>query len=151
MSTALRSIDCSPLPTETPEPVLAAHVRTLERQIETLKRDLASARARSSTLVRELRRAVEAPTIVGQAVVGGVFTLTYSNGRVLRHEPTAEYSDDATEYGARWVEIAAPDTPFAVVEHALDPDAGEGHDPMFRTLAALALHGMAVDAGEDDR
>lgn len=133
MSAALRSIDCSPAPDAL---VPAAHVHDLIAANSQLERDLASARARNATLLRELRRAVQAPSIVGQSTVDGVLTLTYSSGKIMRHEPTCTESRDAVEYSYRWVESAAPGTPAAIVAAAIEAD-DDASD-------AYAFDGMAV-------
>lgn len=144
MSTAVRSIDCTPAPVPTPTPEegavyqLVSDVIRLERENTELRVDLTSARTRNATLRRELRRAVEAPAIVGQSVVDTMLTLTYANGRVVQLQPTAYYHDDSTEYRHEWVEITpAPDTARAVVSAALDDEAADRDALPF-------LGGMAV-------
>lgn len=146
MTTALRAIDCTDPQTR---------VTTLLEQNRQLQRDLTSARARNSTLMAALRRAVQAPAIVGQSVVDGMLTLTYATGRVMQLQPTAEYHEHSTEFAQAWVDITpAPDTTKAILdgvtaadEAARDADDDALYDPTFRTLAGLALHGMAVSAG----
>lgn len=101
----------------------------------TLERELRQRSTTIATLRRELTRAIEAPSVVGQSVVDKMLTLTYSNGRVLQLQPTAEYSDESTEYRSRWVEITpAPETPKAIVAEALaqaDADDDSAFDAMF--------------------
>lgn len=122
MTAALRSIDCTTDRT-TSEPVAlvpVAHVHDLIAAKTQLERDLVSARARNATLLRSLRRSLEAPVIVGQSTVDGVLTITYANGRVVQCQPTAEYTADATSYGFRWIDLTpAPDTAQAIVTDAL--------------------------------
>lgn len=127
MTAALRSIDCTD---SAPDRTV-----TLERQLAALQLDLASLRVRNSTLVRELRRAVEAPKIVGQSVVDGVLTLTYSNGKIMQHRPTCDESTTETVFAYRWVEMQAPETPAAIVAAVLDD--------------AIVYDGMACTAGAD--
>jgi hypothetical protein len=162
MTTAARPFPIIPLDDErepTEAEIMALHHQhnldlvtrcsTLERKIALLERDLRSARVRNSTLVAGLRRATEAPTLLGQSTVNGVLTLVYSNGRILRHEPTCIESADSVEYSHRWVEAVAPETPLAVANEALaeptsddDDDTDDGaFDPTFRALAVMALAG----------
>jgi hypothetical protein len=125
MSTALRTIDCTPAPADAAVPAAPGYAPTdaareilrLERQVAALQTDLTSARARNSTLMRELRRTLEAPAIVGQSTVNGMLTLVYSSGRILRCEPTCDETPDSITYGSQWVELTpAPDTPKAIVD-----------------------------------
>jgi hypothetical protein len=102
---------------------LHAENETLRRQLAAIARDLTSARVRNSTLVAALRRAVEAPVIVGQSAVGSMLTITYSSGRVLQLQPVAEYTERSTEYLSRWTDLTpAPDTPHALVSAVLGDD-----------------------------
>jgi hypothetical protein len=97
-----------------------AHVHALLAANAALERDLVSARTRNATLLRALRRSLEAPVIVGQCTVDGVLTITYANGRVVQCQPTAECTEAATSYGFRWVDLTPlPDTAQAIVEDAL--------------------------------
>jgi hypothetical protein len=125
MSTALRTIDCTPAPADPAVPAAPGYAPTdaareilrLERQVAALQTDLTSARARNSTLMRELRRTLEAPAIVGQSTVDKMLTITYSNGRVIQSQPTASYDEESTVYSYEWVELTpAPDTPKAIVD-----------------------------------
>lgn len=117
MSTAVRSI----APTAEPDALVpAAHVYDLIAANARLERDLVSARARNNTLMRELRRALQAPKLLGQSTVDGCLTLTYDTGRVTQLQPFSDCGDGYTEYGHRWVELTpAPDTATAIVTETL--------------------------------
>lgn len=153
MTTALRTIDSSPARSEAPVPAVqryditdaARELARLERHVAALGRDLTSARARNATLMRELRRMVEAPSIVGHATVDKMPTLFYSSGRVLQCQPTAEYDADSTTYAHRWVEITpVPDTPQAIVDAAIA--SVERDDSEVNIDALPYLGGMEVVA-----
>lgn len=116
-------------PVEPDALVPAAHIYALISDLAQSDRDLASQRARNATLLREMKRLLQAPKLVGQSVVDGCLTLTYDSGRVIQLQPTARYLDDSTEYASRWVELSpAPDTPAAIVADALaSEDVVEGY------------------------
>lgn len=114
--TAIRSLDGTAL-------VAAAHVHDLSAQNAQLQRDLTSARIRNRQLFLAMRRALDAPKLLGQSFVDKMLTLTYSNGRVVQLQPTADYSEASTEYSMQWVELTpAPDTAKAIVVDALGDD-----------------------------
>jgi hypothetical protein len=125
MSTAARTIDCTPAPTPEQGEVyqLVSDVIRLERENNELRVDLTSVRTRARTFERALRSALEAPKLIGQSVVDGMLTVTYSNGRVVQLQPTAYYHEDSTEYRTEWRDLVpAPDTAKAIVVNALGDD-----------------------------
>jgi hypothetical protein len=118
-TTALR---CT-VPTEPDALIPAADIYGLISDVAAYERDLISARARNATLLREMKRLLIAPKIVGQSTVDGMLTLVYDTGRVVQLQPFADYGQGMTEYGFKWVELTpAPDAPAAIVDDAL---AGE--------------------------
>lgn len=164
MTAALRSTDVTAL-------VAADHVHDLIQEKSQLERDLTSARVRNATLRRELARLVDAPTVVGSHVVDGLLTLTLSTGAVIQRRPHVIDTSEEFGYSFRWVALEPlPDTPAAIVDEAFAGDDNlpaalygmpasigrtaerqqerQHHDATFRTLADLALRGLAVSAGD---
>jgi hypothetical protein len=134
---ATRNIDCTDRDEADAIYSLISDLAQCERDLHATRLDLQSARTRNRTLYAELRRAIEAPKLIGQQVVDGMLTVTYSNGRVVQLQPTAYYHEHSTEYRHEWRDLVpAPDTAKAIVAATLDDD----------DLDALPfLGGMAVE------
>lgn len=130
-----------------PAHVSADHVHNITPDAAALQRELRQRDTTIATLIRELRRTISAPTIVGDRVVDGMLTVTYSTGAVQQRRLVI--IDTATEsgYAHRWVALEpVPETGAAIVADALadiDETDDGAFDPTFRVLASLALLGGA--------
>lgn len=105
-----------------------------------------------TALRRELTRAIEAPTVVGERVVDGMLTVTLSTGAILQRRPRVIDTPEEFSYGFEWMLIdPIPETASHIVDSSM---ADLECEPLHYASAQQRLlrqrtYGMAVTAGTE--
>lgn len=146
MTTALRITEPAAAPVDHAHAALIAENARLVREL----------RQRSTTIAalrRELTRAIEAPTVVGERMIDGMLTVTLSTGAVLQRRPTCVETPTSFEYGFRWMAIEpVADTAAQIVDgtYADAANVPEHYATAQERLLSQRLFGqMAVAGGAD--
>ncbi len=151
MTAALRSIDCTPTADAVPAPVDHTHAALIAENAR-LQIEIRHRAALVVALRRELTRAIEAPTVVGERVVDGMLTVTLSTGAIMQRRPRVIDTPQEFSYGFEWVLVeAVAGCAAQIVDSSMaDLECEPLHYASAQQrLVRARMYGMAVTGGAD--